>query len=351
MRRSFERNLEDYRDIARDAASSEGEEAEALDREAAFRAARAARGRGSDIAAQERIYRIQERKQEIMLRLKERIALLDEGHVPERRPDERFVRQEGDAYVAVGRNGAELPITKGELLTDLDWGQYYYLDPHTVDRNMRKRYLIEDAKQELAKLLDDQIVIDETSSAHTHEWKQAAYAKRQESSGEETGFLAEKMVKGFLKKLSIDSCADFEIEEANAFQDVEQKIDFIIRKKQHHRGVGVEESDRENVGIQFTTNTSAEARERKQRQLERSLRGLGDEEAVDDIVLVSMPATQVREAYEGWLENPQPGGPDKLWTDETKHEVFAQVMQDIMTSEEIDQQWDKAGGTVSPSQD
>lgn len=274
-----------------------------------------------------------------MVKLKERIAALGTEHERERRYDERLVQQENGRFVVRGEGrGPDVAVTKGELMTDMDWGLYYHLDPATVDRNVRKRYLIEDAKQELARLLDAQITTDEVASGYTSDGLRAAYTARAESSGLETGFLAERMTKGFLRKLSYDiDGADFEVLEADAFQDVNSKMDFIIHRKKHQRGVEVQKA--EWVGVQFTTNTSKETVAHKEHQLERVRQRLDPQEGIKDVVLVQIPAHEVRQSYNAWQKDPQPGGPEKLWSQRTQETVFRGVMKDILAPAEINEQW------------
>lgn len=347
MRFSFEKIISSYSDLAQEGRENLSEQ-EAAELEAATARAlrRAARTRQSQEGAQEAIFAMQQRKQEIMAKLKERIAALGTEAELERREGERLVEQVNGKYVVRGEGkGPDVVATKGEIMTDMDWGLYYHLDAGSVDRNVRKRYLIEDAKQELQRLLDKQITTDELASDYTSDGLRGAYEGRAESTGLETGFLAERMTKGFLKKLSYDlPDADFDVLEADAFQDVNSKMDFIIQRKKHERGVEVQESER--VGIQFTTNTSAEAEERKERQLDRVRQNLDRAEGIKDVVLVQIPASEVRESYNAWKQNPQPGGPEKLWSEGTQEFVFRNVLKDVLEPDEIQTNWE----TVQQSQ-
>lgn len=80
MRFAFERNIQSYNEVASDFAREELSSREEfnLNRELESKIARAVRSRNSTEQAQERIYALQERKQQIMSLLKERIALLDD---------------------------------------------------------------------------------------------------------------------------------------------------------------------------------------------------------------------------------------------------------------------------------
>ncbi|MEK7463178.1 MAG: hypothetical protein AAB621_02350, partial [Patescibacteria group bacterium] len=149
-------------------------------------------------------------------------------------------------------------------------------------------------KKELLELLDYQIIKSEVGGDIAHEHRQKAYqnVESERKSGqtkERWGFISETIVRNFLKKLSIDQDAPFQIREADVFQDVEQKIDFIIHRNQRLRGVDVEVDDKaKDVGIQFSINTR-EA-ERKKYQVEKSKKRLKESgESIDDIVLVIFP--------------------------------------------------------------
>lgn len=352
MRESFERIVLGYNEVAKksfEADLADGE-AEELDAVLDARIKAAVLERDSTPEAQREIARLQERKQRIMQKLRERIALLDDpDHVPEHGIKDRRVTQVDGRYVAHGMAGfPDEVVTLGDIITDIDWGTYYYLDPQTVDRNIRKRYLIEDAKHEIAALLDQQITRDEMASGDTDYWNYKAYEKRAGDSELKEGFIAERMVKSFLKKLAIDHGADFEVVESDAVQDVEEKMDFIIRvKRRYHHNRGVEVQEREDVtgvGVQFTIRTDQEATDGKTVQVDRSRRALRKGEGIDDIVLVQVPSLLASDLYGEWKRNPRPGGPDRLWNLATKRLVFAKVMEGILTPEEITDQWARITG-------
>ncbi len=154
MRNSFEKNVEGYNEVAKDRLKGglTEEEERNLARELISKMRRAVKNRQSSFDAQKEIYDIQEEKQKIMQRLKEKIALLDDPHYnPQQRSDERLITKEGENYVVQGEKGAEANVTKGEIITDMEWGLYYHLDPTSIPRNVRKRYLIEDTKPELCR--------------------------------------------------------------------------------------------------------------------------------------------------------------------------------------------------------
>src|SRR3989338_10902553 len=105
--------------------------------------------------AQQQIYALQQKKQEVVHRLKGEIARLDDpDYEPVREKDAHFVFQKDDKlYTQIG-NENPLEVTKGDLMTDGQWGVKYALDPTSVPRNLQKRYLIEEAKREIKDYLD-----------------------------------------------------------------------------------------------------------------------------------------------------------------------------------------------------
>lgn len=343
MRHSFEQNIGDYNEIAKDLVEGDLTEDEErnLARELVSKIKRVVRQRDTDSESQMEIFEIQQEKQRIMQTLKERLARLsDPEFVPTQRPEESLVVKEGEQYMVKNqKGGVSSVVTKGEIITDQEWDMYYYLDPHTVPIQVRKRYLIEDAKRELMNRLNEQIAIDELASARTSDGIRDAYVKKAEHSEQQFGFVAERMVKSFLKKISYDYDLDFDIIEADIDLDIRQKIDFIIRRKKQERGVRVEENQAVRTGVQFTTNSAPEIIEHKTHQVEQANRYLQKDDPVKSIVLVSISSRSVRDVYNKWSNNPTPGGPDKLWDNSIKEEIFRGVMRGVLSEEEIDRDW------------
>jgi len=193
MRYSFENNIHEYNEVARDLEGGglTPEEERNLARELGSKIRRVAKNRETTSESQLEIFELQQEKQRIMQKLKERISLLNDPlFVPPRRPEESLVVNEGGLYVVKSEeNEADTTVTKGEIITDMEWGMYYYLDPATVDVKIRKRYLIEDAKSELMDRLNEQIEIDEISSKKTTSHIKEAYSKKAESSDRQFGFI------------------------------------------------------------------------------------------------------------------------------------------------------------------
>jgi len=339
MRREFLENIEEYSQLIK---KGKGLKTESGDDE--FEAElnkainKASKKRGSDFLSQRQIYLIQKEKQKTMNQLRRQLVNLDNPeHHSKLGKNSRLVNQEQGRYY--DQYGTEISL--GDLFIDQEWNIHYILDDQTMPRKIRKRFLIERAKYNLQKYLDQQIIVDETTSKYTHWKKQSAYSEiqyRNKEGIEQFGLIAEKMVRNFLRKLSIDfPKLNFEVIKADVFQDVEQKIDFIIQRRPHSIGVNVQAVDAE--GIQFTTNTAQPNLEKKKEQIEHSKLQLSSEDLVKNIVIVSLPVKTFIPVYDEWLKTKSSGGPDKLWSIEVKETIFRELLKGFMSPEEIAQQW------------
>ncbi|MFH1171070.1 MAG: hypothetical protein V1778_00845 [bacterium] len=342
MREEFEQQLHQYNDTLRELLDPENTEDDARQIEAELRREVKAAARDSLTApeTQRKIVALQKEKLAVMDRLHEEFRHIE--HPDEQRETPAMARPvsaEGENLSMEADNGRLVSITAGELLTDGEWGVTYATDA-SVPYDLRKRYAVESARQELRQLLDEQIILGEGESSATHAFKRETYQRiheRREAGDMPAGIIAEKMVRNYLKKLSIDSGVDFEILDSDVYQDVEQKIDFIIRRRAHHRGVRVDMGTQ--CGVQMTTATSEALLAHKQHQVERSKHRLRSADAVDDIVLVSIPLKDAAGIYARWRTQKAPGGPDKLWDDTTREAIFRGVLAGVFPAEEIEEAW------------
>ncbi|MBU0613687.1 hypothetical protein KJ766_00160 [Patescibacteria group bacterium] len=348
MKKNFEKRLRNYSVVAKDAIAG-GRNAEAMV-DAVFASLNFSEEEIlTSKRTQREIFEIQRKKQLIMKKLREDIRNLDDiEYREELRPGARFVYKKDGVLFARYESGdqddstnatelIEEPITFGELMTDGVWGIDYQIDPETVDRMTRKQYLVQSAKFDLLYFLDSQIILEEIESC-PDSGKREAYesvAASRESGIVEQGILAEKMVQNFLVKLQYDLDADFTILTADIYQDVSQKIDFIIQRSSRNRGVKAVEEER--VGIQFTTDDRPGTKHRKQKQITRVLENL-DEVEIDDLVLVSVPLRETRQYFDRWIcDGRQAGGPDKLWSLQIKNQILRGLLSRFFTEEEIDE--------------
>lgn len=287
------------------------------------------------VDAQRQVFELQSAKRDIMKRFLERLKNLDNPFHESRQPSQVPVAFVDGKYRL--EDGSE--ITVGQLMTDGEWGLDYFPDPVSVPRRVRKRFYLEEAKRELMRRLDLQLIEHQSAKRSLHWMKKEGYQRMKEELGsvERSGLAAEKMVSNFLRKLAFDHAAPFQVIEADAYEDMEQKVDFIIKYKPTmvYRGVGVEE-DPKAVGIQFTINNQPDVEEKKARQVALAREQLRPEEMLKDIVLVVLPMSDVSHKVWSWKNNKHPGGPEEGWDPETKIKVIRGVLQGIVPDEEID---------------
>ncbi len=197
--------------------------------------------------------------------------------------------------------------------------------------------LTESLNKDLAQMLADKTKREDL-------FKSKAYgeiAKREGKDSEQLGVVAEKMMQGIAEMIALDrSDLHLEIRPANAYQDVEEKIDFIISTKHKKRGVGIEtnegttesEYDEKNFGIQFTINTSKTAH--KMEQIEKAKARTTD---MDDILLVSIDQNIISRALAEWEKTGQKiHGPWNYIPSNSKKKIIETLFSGVLKSEEIE---------------
>ncbi len=156
------------------------------------------------------------------------------------------------------------------------------------------------------------------------------------------GIISETIVKNFLRQITLDKDLPFEVKQADVFQDVEQKMDFIIHKREEALGVRVEENaEATDVAIQFTINS--EARTKKERQIERVEKVLKRiHEEITDIALVIFPLAMANKLKSDWERAGKiAGGPGKFLSPEVEQKLFFELLKDIFTPDQIDKYWEE----------
>lgn len=342
VNQSFERKIKTYnaalkeslKDMSKDGRIKSKEVKDALNQ--AF-----AQEQFTNTETESKIYDIQKQKLERLKKFKNflRKTRGENGSFihPEIDPKLPLITPDGEGKYTVKTPDGNRTITRGELLTDHEWGMEYTFD-HSVDIHDIRSYYWSRLKSDLREKLDRQIIASEVANQRGDTFKQHAYqeiGKSIENGNEQQGVIAEKMVRNFLKKIAIDHNADFEIIEANAYQDVEQKVDFIIHRKSNDklRGAQVKESEHAtDIGVQFTINT--DKTDFKEKQISKSKRRAKD---FEDIVLVTLPANDASVLYKRWSHNKTSGGPEKLWNKQVQEAVFRGVMTKVYSEDEIDQ--------------
>ncbi len=357
MRPRFRETLAHYSNLSKkEEATIDPQKKKKLGYVVDFAIEEAARKAHTEEETQREIYDIQKVKQRLMRHMHRELAKLDSDEEHEMRGNGIRVYAENDEYFFIGPNGTETLITLGEIMTDGEWGREYALDPKSVPKRIRKQYIVERTKRNLSRALDKQIALEEQENAQLDDKKRDTYRRILEETRygvERTGLIAEKMVQNFLRKLTYDLGFDFEILSADVFQDVEQKVDFVIKRKRKTRGVKVQpEASALAVGVQFTTQVNPEVLKSKRAQIRRVKDRLpftdeetyeeSEEDEVADIILVSIPLHDLRKIFLDWQRAGAPsGGPDKLWDLSTKHQIFKSTLRGIFTPAEIDERWKK----------
>jgi hypothetical protein len=345
MRKSFERSLEQYREVAKDfeEAKKPGTEPlniNAVEQELEFVFARNAKANKTDADTQSAVFDMQRYKQEIMTALREELRRIDAKEQREVGEGQRFVRMEGEEIVWDRSEGESVKMTLGELLTDGEWGVEYVLDVESVPRDIQKKYTIGETKRKLLSLLNEQIVLSETGRSDVDISKKVAYEGNLdlESKIPQGGFIAERGVGNFLKKLSIDLGVDIEVVDATVYHDVEQKVDFMVKIGSKNRGVEVGEHDQQYVGFQFTTNTQERVVRRKLKQIKKAKNKYLEAMDLDDILLVAVPIQYGRAIFRDWqAAGSPPGGPDSLWSNHVRELITRHILASVESQMDVDE--------------
>jgi hypothetical protein len=193
--------------------------------------------------------------------------------------------------------------------------------------------LTENLNKDLATVLAEKTKREDMFKSKAYE----AIAKREGNNSEQLGVIAEKMMQGIAEMISLDRPdLHLEIRPANAFQDVEEKIDFIISTRSKKRGVGIEtvegEYEEKNFGIQFTVNTS-----KTTHKLDQIEKAKGRTTDVDDILLVTIDQNTIRTALTNWEKNGKKiHGPWNYIPTDSKKKVIETLFGGVLKPEEIE---------------
>lgn len=159
--------------------------------------------------------------------------------------------------------------------------------------------------------------------------------KRSDGNSEQFGIRAEKIVLGFLEKISIDRPdLGIEVRESNAVEDVKNKIDFLVSSKHKVKGVGVNRNDfsfeEKTIGVQFTTNLSK--RDHKVEQIANSKEG---GVWVDDIIYVEINPSILSAAINKWeTKGKKISGPFEELPEDIKNQIIMNLLKGMLTDEQ-----------------
>lgn len=341
MRPEFSEGLSQYNEAFQAQEAGDATEG-ATERELAKLEHGMAQQEETTISAQKEIVALQQKKRDVMEQLHVRLAAADNPEEKETQmPGVKFARYDNGMFtVKIGER--KIPLTFGDIMTDVEWGSRYVLDPKTTPRAMRKQYALALARYDIADITDFQIMINEQMSRANDDGLKKIYSNLEDErkSVELTfGHIAEKIVRAFLAKTSIDHPdMGFSVERTDVDLDA-HAIDFKIHVSPKTRGVLVETKPRtRDAGIQFTIQNKAELLAEKQKRIDEAKESGEidfEKEHIDDIVLVSIPLHEFAPAYDKWKAKKIPGGPDQFWKSETKQHVLRNILKGLLSEEEL----------------
>ena len=297
---------------------------------------------------QEKIRELQQKKAEVMNVLRTRFRAIENGSTFQ--PDTEHiwnVRCVDGVFIAREHTGAETEITAGDIMTDFTWGVGYVLDPHSVPYNIQKQYAVALAKHRVLHLADEQILFHE--SEHGDEKSKKTFRilqERKEHDDWALGHVAERFIVNFLKKLSINLDVDFDIQEVDVFEDVVDKIDFVLRVKNWTRGVDIEtQNGGKDVAVQITLKNTKDQVYLKHQIMHEAIfeRGLQGDIQLDDAILLYIDEKYIRQAFGKWRHkrltptsiSPPPGGPELLMNKRGQEELLHRLLANIYSPEAI----------------
>lgn len=236
--------------------------------------------------------------------------------------------------------------TLGDMIADISLGCEYTFSLDTTPAPIAKQYVLARAKTRMNQLYNRQIALQEKEKSEKREkFTRAGYfeeaLKDLDAREQGTEVLAGKQFEQdaihLLKQIQFDLPElGIEVEEVNVVQDMDEKIDFIVKVHEHHRGVQVEEDEKtlgdETVfGVQFTLKWKEEDLKEKQNKIDKALKK-GIRTQVDDVLLITVPTTcsSIRKAHQQWHQKGcPPGGPVKLYSEQVRIEILEKIVDKI----------------------
>ena len=278
-----------------------------------------------------------------MEKLHRALRNLDAGESVEEFIDETrrvvYFDEEEQQYFAE-ENGGRKDIDIGDIVSDYAWGIKYFPDSGMVDptayRTLAKRILVNETRRDLEKIHNKELV------TVNPEWAGAAFSftnyfqnlkqeiqkkegtrKVEEILKEFSGFAAEVAVREYLSRIASSLGLDFFVSRATVQEDAEFKYDFKIRLKHRIRGVDVESKDIKSIGFQLKTGTQYE-------RISTSRYVEGKKVQVEDVIKISMPGKEIRDAVKKWLEVGEPsGGPEQFLSRDLKIDILKAVTEKL----------------------
>lgn len=207
-------------------------------------------------------------------------------------------------------------------------------------KQMKKTYQSAWIKEEVSKKLSPVIAgIEVLRNEKKDTFISSAYKSIEErfqnESSEQIGSRAEQVVRSFLTRIAAEiQDLKIEIYPANPYQDVHQKIDFIIEATSKKRGVGVVEDENisHTLGIQFTVNESKI--EHKKEQIEKAKNKITD---IDDVILVAVNQSIMSSALDNWQKSGDSfREPAEFLTYDTRTKLLRELFTNLLNSEDVE---------------
>ncbi len=283
-----------------------------------------------------------------MKKLKEELHRIDrkEG-IEESKNAKTIFYDEEHHRLFVNENGAPRRITEGDIMADYNWGIEYHPDmsmPPMVWRRVSKLLALKKAREKTFDLYNQELINIFHVNAPTTSWSLEFIKEYHQKNKKDQGFIAERMVQGFLTRLQYNKPElGLRVEPANAIEDTELKYDFKVMVPQYRRGVATEGEDlvrgeyvkqKRKIGVQLTVGHAGKNKQEKtnlgkQRLEEEKYKNLVPK-LVDDIVLVSLRLPRFGKCFEKWLEAGEPaGGPEQYLNKEEELYILTEVTKNL----------------------
>src|SRR3989344_5120325 len=288
------------------------------------------------------------KKKEEMVRLHNALTSLDTGEpVNEFRDETRrvvYFNEENQQYF-VEENGARKNIGIGDIISDYAWGIKYVPDGEMTEsayRTLAKRILVNEARRDLEKLHDSELVIEKPhriSAVYfsSKTWSQIKDLSKDGAKEEleklliqNNGFVTEIAVRELLSRISLNLNLNLVVSRATVEEDVDHKYDFKVRVKHRIRGVGVQSQNSNSVGFQLKSKIKKKTgnigfgRPIKVRDAAR--------EEIDEIITLRVPGKEFFDTTKKWLEAGEPsGGPEQFLSPKLKKAILKAVTEKLTT--------------------
>lgn len=262
-------------------------------------------------------------------------------------------------FVWKDHDGYPKNLTRGDLISDMEWGIYYDLNHlDLAGRNLResyedfrKKYITHFYQRKIDRFTNMEIAARFTKSEQdpqiANAYKATYHRLKDEKEGESgpAGFLFETMLKCILQKVSEDfghrHDFKFVLGRGNVMADIKYKSDIVIEFIQGNRGVNVNES-KEVKGFQVTLIERNDPKFRKKlQQIERANQRLREDKAsgentiVDEVVdfKVEVGNQEVLDNFNNWAKRKRPGGGPELFFSADR---IMEFLTDIFQKSDLD---------------